>query len=139
MDLKAEGDRVKRTFIGLAVLAVLAGACGSANAEMDDCGDVADASIDLLQDVMDDLSGLSPEQQQNLLDEGAFPAGPQHEARREAINDRADELDCINLRVLIMERAPRLINNTASAIGDFIKDGVEAGEDMFQRIFGAND
>ena len=130
---------MRRSFLGLAVLVVLAGACGPANAEMDDCGDVADASVALLQDVMDDLSSLPPEQQQNLLEEGAFPSGPEHEARREMINDRADELDCVNLRVLIMERAPRLINNTASAIGQFIMDGVHAGEDMLQRIFGAND
>ena len=130
---------MRRTFIALAVLVVLTGACGSPDATLDDCGDVADASIDLLQDVMDDLSSLPPEQQQNLLEEGAFPSGPEHEARREQINDRADELDCVNLRVMIMERAPRLINNTASAIGQFIMDGINAGEDMFQRIFGAND
>jgi hypothetical protein len=130
---------MRRTFLGLAVLVVLAGACGPANAEMDDCGDVADASIDLIQDVMDELSALPPEQQQALVTDFEFSAGPELEARREVINDRADELNCINLKTLITERAPRLINNTASAIGQFIMDGINAGGDMLQRIFGADD
>ena len=113
--------------------ALLAAACGDDEAT---CEDVADSTIDLLQEVSDFFGGL---------DEAAvgavFAGGPLPEEvgglleTSGVLAAQAQELECANFADLLAERGDQLEVASENIIGGFIKAGVISGdEDVLSRL-----
>ena len=129
----------KFTAIVLA-FAMLLAACGdddaSDPASIDSCEGVADATIDLMQDVIDIIGGL------DAAALGALMGGDQPEEfdsleeTAGIIGQKGDELACSNLGELLAERADQLEVADDNAIGQLIIQGiVEGDEDVIGRLF----
>ena len=119
---------------------LLVAACGGDDAtdpaSIDSCEGVADATIDLMQDVIDIIGGL------DAAALGEMMAGEQPEAFDEleetagVIGRKGDELSCTNLGELLAERADQLNVGDDNAIGQLIVEGIiEGDEDVIGRLF----
>jgi len=119
--------------------ALLAAACGDDAADpatIDSCESAADATIVMLQDVVDIIGDLDPAAL------GALMAGEEPEAfagleeTAAAIGQKAEELGCTNINELLAERADQLTAADDNAIGQLIIQGVVDGdEDVLGRLF----
>ena len=129
---------MRRTSLLLAAIALVTASCARDDAGLQDCGDVAEATVVLLRDVITELEGLPPEQQEDLVTEGEFPDDNDFTERRRQLSDRADELDCTDLEVLVSERIPGLVADSSEAVTRLVTGWVQDGEDFFTRLFGEN-
>lgn len=132
---------MKKFTAAILVFGMLAAACGDDDgavdpASIDSCEGVADATIVMLQDVIDIIGGLEP------AELGALMAGTEPEAfapleeTAAALGQKGGELGCTNLNDLLAERADQLSAADDNAIGQLIIQGVIDGdEDVLGRLF----
>ena len=130
----------KLTAVVLA-FALFAAACGGDDASddpasIDSCEGVADATIGLMQDVIDIIGGL------DAAALGALMSGDQPEEfdtleeTAGIIGQKGEELSCTNLNELLAERVDQLSVADDNAIGQLIVQGIiEGDEDVIGRLF----
>jgi len=114
--------------------ALLAAACGDDATET--CDDVADATIDLLQEVIDVFGSLDAAAMGAVFAGGDLPeelSGPLETAG--VLAAQAQELECADYADLLAERGDQLNVAPENGIGVLIKDGVISGdEDVLSRL-----
>ena len=131
---------MKKLTTVILTFALLAAACGDDDAadpaSIDSCEGAADATIVMLQDVVDIIGDLDPAAL------GALMAGEEPEAfagleeTAAAIGQKAEDLGCTNINELLAERADQLTAADDNAIGGLIIQGVVDGdEDVLGRLF----
>ena len=130
---------MKKLIALLLALGMLVAACGddsSDPASIDSCEGVADATIGMMQDVIDIIGGLDPAAL------GALMGGEQPEeftALEETATElglKTQELGCTNLNELLGERVDQLSAADDNAIGQLIIQGIVDGdEDVLGRLF----
>jgi hypothetical protein len=129
---------VKKTIGLLLVLALTAAACGGDDeASLDTCEGVADATIDLVQDVITELEALAPSDFGRLTQEGTadFPQFADIEERGVELGTAAQELECADIDALVAERADQLEADPANGFTQLIIDSTRQGEDVLGRLF----
>jgi len=131
---------MKKFAILLLTLAIVAAACGDDDggadpASLDSCEGVADATIDLVQNVIDELEAMSPSDVGALTQGQEFPAFTAIEERGVEIGTKAEELGCDNIDALVTERADRLEADPANGFTQLIVEGTKNGEDIMGRLF----
>lgn len=128
---------MKKTLGLLLVLAMVATACGDddASGALDTCESVADATIDLVQDVIDELESMSTEDVGALLQGTEFPAFVEIGTRGETIGERGQELECTDIDSLVQARADRLTADPENGFTMLILEGTQDGEDVMARLF----
>ena len=120
--------------------ALFAAACGDDDAadpaSIDSCEGVADATIVMLQDVVDVIGDLDPAAL------GALMGGEEPEAfaplvtTAAVLGQKTEELGCTNINELLVERVDQLEAADDNAIGQLIIQGVIDGdEDVLGRLF----
>ena len=127
-------DLVKRTLTALVATVLLVTACGD-DATLDNCEDVAGATIALVQDVIDEIEGMTPEEQSDLFRGVEFPAFEPIAARGEVIGTRAQELACTDLNAMVQARVDELEADPTNAYTQLIVQGVRDGDDVLARLF----
>lgn len=129
---------MKKVITLAAAAALLVAACGddaSDPAGLDSCEAVADATIDLVQDVIDELGGMSPSEF-GAMTQGDVPeVFVEIEERGEALGTRGQELGCTDIDALVQERADRLTADPDNVMGQLIVEGTLEGEDVMSRLF----
>ena len=134
-----------RKFITLVLAtAMLVAACGDDDAAGDadltdpasigSCDVLADATILMLQDVIDFMGALTPEQFA-ALGEGPNETLDEIAVRGEALGTRAGELQCEDIDALVAERADQLTAEADNAMGQLIIQGTRDGQDVMGRLF----
>jgi len=128
---------MKQTLGLLLVLTMVATACGDddASGAVDTCDSVADATIDLVQDVIDELESMSPSDVGALTQGQEFPAFVEIETRGVTLGLRAEELECTDIDALVQAGADRLTNDPTNGFTQLIVDGTKNGEDVMARLF----
>ena len=118
-------------------LTIVATACGGddAGGALDSCEAVADATIDLVQDVIDELESMSPSDVGALTQGEEFPAFVAIEERGIELGTRTQELACGDIDVMVAERADRLEADPANGFTQLIVEGTRDGEDVLDRLF----
>jgi hypothetical protein len=120
---------LKRLAIPVIALAVVAAGCSS---QPESCDEVADETIVLMQDLIDEVeSELGDMSVQELIE--SFGAGEEipsveaFEEKAEQLSERAGELGCTQeeLEVAVAERTDRLTATTP--LGQFIIQAIEGG------------
>jgi hypothetical protein len=127
---------VKKT-IGLLVATVLiASACGDDDAAaLDDCDAVADATIALVQDVIDEFEAMTPTEAADVMDGAMTPALEGIATRGDEIGTAAETLQCTDLDAMVAGRADQLVADPANGFTSLIKQGTADGEDVLARLF----
>jgi hypothetical protein len=125
---------VKRPVVLLLALALTAAACGD-DAGLTTCEGVADATIDLVQDVIDELESMSPADVGALTQGQEFPAFTEIGTRGAELGQTARELSCTNIDALVTERADQLEADPANGFTQLIVEGTRNGEDVLGRLF----
>lgn len=124
----------------LLVLAMVAAACGDDDdaAAADSCEGIADAAIDLLQEVIDELGDMSAEELAALDSEETPDAFADLESQGQALEGRATELGCTDeeLGQLVASRIDDLDVAGDNIIGQFIVEGLRSGDGDFGSLFG---
>ena len=131
---------MRKFTVVLLAFVLLAAACGDDAAkdpaDIETCEGLADATIVMLQDVIDVLGDLDAAQTGALLGGEMPEAFTPLEATAAAIGTRAGELQCANLNDLLVERADDLSAADDNAFGGLIIQGVKDGdEDVLSRLF----
>jgi len=130
---------MKKLTVLLLSLAMVAVACGdddaSDPASIGTCEGLADATIDLTQDVIDSLGALTPAELGAVSQGELTPEFEEIATRGEVIGTRAQELECTTINDLVTERADQLTAEPTNVIGLLVIEGVEAGEDALGRLF----
>ncbi|MDH3470780.1 MAG: hypothetical protein OEM94_05640 [Acidimicrobiia bacterium] len=107
---------MKKLFVFVAVMGLLAAACSSSSSA-DSCDDVAQAGLDLLQDALDELGGMSIEEVA-ALGEGEQPAAfDDIERAGDQIDEDATALGCdeADLEAYVVDRVDTLTADGAVA------------------------
>ena len=126
---------MKKT-VGLVVAMVLvASACGDDAAALDDCDAVADATIALVQDVIDEFEAMTPSEAADVMSGKTTPAFDAIAARGDEIGTAAQNLECTDLDSMVAERADQLVADPANGFTQLIKQGTADGEDVLARLF----
>lgn len=119
---------LKRTLIFfILVLAVALSACGGGQPET--CEDIADVTVDLMQDLIDDVEeevGDMTVEELNATG-GDLPSVERFENEATKINERAVELECSQtiIESLVAERVHRL--EATTPIGQFMIEAIRSG------------
>jgi hypothetical protein len=120
---------LQRLVVIVVLVAVLGTACGSQPAT---CDEVADRTIELAQDLIDDLGREVPDQSpEDIIDRlragDDLPSISKFERRARALGDRAADLGCTQdqLQQALVARADRLTATTE--LGEFIIEGIKRG------------
>ena len=119
---------LKRTLILLAlVLSLVLSACGGGEPET--CEDIADVTIDLMQDLIDDVEkevGDMTVEELNATG-GDLPSVERFEEEATKINERALELQCSQATIesLVAERVNQL--EATTPIGQFMVEAIRSG------------
>jgi hypothetical protein len=119
---------LKRTLILLAVvLALVLSACGGGEPET--CEDIADVTVDLMQDLIDDVEeevGDMTVEELNATG-GDLPSVEKFEEEATKINEQAVELECSQTTIesLVAERVHRL--EATTPIGQFMIEAIRSG------------
>lgn len=125
--------RLAAALLALAIVAAACGDDGAADAgSLDSCEGLAAAGIALLQDTIDVIDDLDPAELATLGESDTTPpAFAALEARGDELTARADEIGCSDeeMASLMAERAAGLSSD--SIFGQFILEGVKAGEGGF--------
>lgn len=126
-------------------LTILVAACGDDDtddtqaapdpATVSTCEGLADATIDLTQDVIDALGALTPEEFAAISEGAVTPEFAAIADRGLVIGTRAQELECTTIDDLVAERADQLTAADDNAIGLLVIEGVKTGEDVLARLF----
>jgi hypothetical protein len=130
----------KLTGLLLALILALT-ACGGDDAggepDLSTCDGVADATIDLVQDVITELEALSPSDFARLSQEGTadFPAFAEIEERGETFATAAVDLGCENIDQLVADRTDQLEADPTNAFSQLIIESTRQGEDVLSRLF----
>lgn len=125
-----------RRFASLAlVVGLVVAACGGDDGALDSCEAVADASIDLIQDVIDELESMSPSDVGALTQGQEFEAFTAFEERGVELGTAGQDLGCDDIDSLVQERADRLEADPANGFTQLIVDGTKQGQDVFARLF----
>lgn len=120
---------LRRLFILIAVLALAAAGCSS---QPETCDEVADETIVLMQDLIDEVeSELGEMSVEDLIE--SFSAGEEvpsvaaFEEKAEELSKRAGELGCTQqqLETAVAERTDRL--EASTPLGRFILDAIKRG------------
>ena len=118
---------LKRTLILLAlVLALVLSACGG---EPKTCDDIADVTVDLMQDLIDDVEkevgDMSVEEL--IATGGDLPSIERFEEEAAKIDERAAELECTQatIEALVADRVDRL--EASTPIGKFMIEAIRSG------------
>lgn len=129
---------VKKTIGLVLTLALLAAACGDDSADpasLESCEQVADATIELVQDVIDELGGLTPSEF-GAMTQGDVPeVFVEIEERGVALGTRGVELECADIDAMVQERADRLTADADNVMGQLVIEGTRQGEDVMGRLF----
>ncbi len=115
---------MRKLFVLLAVLGLVAGACGGDSGGAS-CESVADDAIQVIQDVIDEMDDMSLEDLAALDEEPA--ALTDMEARADQLQDQANELGCSDATMegLLNDRAGNL---TADGFfGELLIEELEGG------------
>jgi len=132
----------KLTTVVLA-LTLLAAACGDDDtadtpmdpAEIGTCEELADATIDVTQQVIDVIGDLDAEAMAGMMSGEMPEAIASLEETGTALSTRAQELECTDFGSLLAERADQLEAGDDNGIGKLIISSVESGEeDVFGRL-----
>lgn len=126
---------MKKAAAVLLAATLIAAACGDDDAALNDCDAVADATIALVQDVIDELEAMTPAEQGALLQGQEFPAFVEIGERGETIGLRAEELACTDIDAMVAERADQLVADPANGFTQLIVEGTRDGEDVLARLF----
>ena len=130
---------MKRTIGLLLVLALVAAACGDDDSAdpLATCDGVAEATVDLVQDVIDELESMTPSEVGRLTQQGAeaFPAFAEIATRGDELGTRIEELGCTDIDALVAEKASRLEADPANGFTQLIVEGTRDGEDVLARLF----
>jgi hypothetical protein len=135
------GITVKKLTGLLLVLALAATACGGDDAsgepDLSTCDGVADATIDLVQDVITELEVLSPSDFGRLTQEGTgdFPVFAEIAERGDTLGTAAVDLGCDDIDQLVADRADQLEADPANGFSQLIIDSTRQGEDVLARLF----
>ena len=119
---------LKRTLILLVlVLSLVLSACGGGQPET--CEDIADVTIDLMQDLIDDVEkevGDMTVEELNATG-GDLPSVEKFEEEATKINERALELQCSQATIesLVAERVNQL--EATTPIGQFMVEAIRSG------------
>jgi hypothetical protein len=119
---------LKRTLILLVVvLALVLSACGGGQPET--CEDIADVTVDLMQDLIDDVEeevGDMTVEELNATG-GDLPSVERFKNEATKINERAVELECSQtiIESLVAERVHRL--EATTPIGQFMIEAIRSG------------
>jgi uncharacterized Ntn-hydrolase superfamily protein len=118
---------LRRTLVFLAlVLALVVSACGG---QPQTCDDIADVTVDLMQDLINDVEkevgDMSVEE--FIATQGDLPSVEKYEDEATKINERAVELDCsrATIETLVADRVHRL--EASTPIGRFMIDLIRSG------------
>ena len=119
---------LKRTLILLAlVLALVLSACGGGQPET--CEDIADVTIDLMQDLIDDVEKEVGDMTVEELVEtqGDLPSVEHFQEEATKINEQAVELECSQATIesLVAERVHQL--EASTPIGQFMIEAIRSG------------
>ena len=120
--------------------ALFAAACGDDDAAdpaaIDTCEGAADATIAMLQDVVDIIGALEPAALGALMAGTEPPEFADIEETAAAIGVKSQELGCTDMAGMLAERADQLEAADENAIGQLIIQGVVDGdEDVLGRLF----
>lgn len=129
---------MKKFAVLVLTLAIVAAACGDDDtadpATIGTCEGLADATIDLTQDVIDTLGDLTPEEFGALTQGEVSPEFEVIADRGEVIGVRAQELECTTLDALVTARADQLTADPTNVMGLLVVEGVQAGDDVMARL-----
>jgi len=110
----------------LMLIVLVLAACGG---EASTCEEIADQTIDLAQQLIDDVEDEVGDRSLDtiLSGENGLPAVEDYAERSDRIDARAAELGCVpaDLEILVAERADRLTAETP--VGVFIVDAIRSG------------
>ncbi|MBI5157258.1 MAG: hypothetical protein HZA58_04505 [Acidimicrobiia bacterium] len=128
---------MKKTTALVMVGMLLLGACGDDDAAgaLDTCEGIADATIALVQDVIDEFEALSPSEASDVMSGQMTPAFEAIAARGTEIGTAAETLACADLDAMVAERADQLVADPANGFTQLIKQGTMDGEDVLSRLF----
>lgn len=131
---------MKQIALLILALGLVVTACGDDGAStdpasIDSCESLADASIDLVQDVITELEAMSPSDVGALTQGEVFPAFTAFEERGVTLGDLGQELGCDNIDQLVAERADQLEADPANGFTRLIVEGTAEGQDVFARLF----
>lgn len=118
---------LKRTLVLLVlVLALVLSACGG---EPETCDDIADVTVDLMQDLIDDVEKEVGDMtvEELVATQGELPSVEEFQDEATEINERAVELECsqANIEALVADRVSRLESTTP--IGQFMIEAIRSG------------
>jgi hypothetical protein len=120
-----------RKMIGITLAVVLfVAACGDDDGSLDSCEAVVDAGIDMVQDMLDTIDGMTPEEIATQWGSGETPEELQAvQEAGEALDARAAELGCSEeeMNALVAERVDRL--SADSEFGRMIVEAIRGGEE----------
>ena len=137
---------MKKVFALLAALMLVFAACGDSDdsgsnggdggggdvASVGDCDDLVDEAMDMLQDVLDELSALSLEDITALGESGDEPEALQDLTERgDALQARADELDCSDeeMGAAVIARVDEL--EASGPFAELILEGLRSDPEIF--------
>jgi hypothetical protein len=127
---------VKKTAGVLVAMVLVASACGDDDAAaLDDCDAVADATIALVQDVIDEFEAMTPTEASDVMSGVTTPAFDAIAARGDEIGTAAESLQCTELDAMVAERADQLVADPANGFTQLIQQGTADGEDVLARLF----
>jgi len=130
---------MKKLSVVLIALVMVAAACGDDDASdpgsIDTCDDAADATIALVQDVIDELESMSPSDVGGLTQGEEFPAFVGFAARGEELGLKVEALACSDIDALVIARADQLTSDPANGFTQLLVDSTKNGEDVMARLF----
>ncbi|MCJ7782096.1 MAG: hypothetical protein MUQ27_14860 [Acidimicrobiia bacterium] len=107
-------------------LALVLSACGG---EPQTCDDIADVTVDLMQDLIDDVEQEVGDMtvEELIATQGELPSVETFQDEATKINERAVELECSQavIEALVADRVSRLESTTP--IGQFMIEAIRSG------------
>lgn len=126
---------MKRWTTAVLCLALVVAACGDDAGALTTCDAVAEATVDLVQDVIDEFEAMTPSEAGEVLGGAMTPGLEAIEVRGTEIGTAAEELQCTDLDALVAQKAERLTYDPANGFTALIAEGTRDGEDVLARLF----
>ena len=125
---------MNRTIAALLAASLFVTACGD-EASIENCDDVVDASVALMQDLLVAVEAQTPGSLSDLGDLVDVPELAPLAARSRIIASRSQELACTEVDQLVALRVEELRPNVDNAITRAIVDAVRNGVNLFAQLF----